>query len=121
MVRPFIKGNENKPQLCEPRTYEENRDNFKNCDLFTLVAWDHVSWPGNVFYIGIRATDDGVKAAATNSMAVVTGVEGYYNIATNTYKPPKKYVYWNNVVMQNEIQLHVKNNLVVVSVNCYGY
>jgi len=40
--------------------------------------WDHVSWPGNDFYGGSRSTDDGVKAAATDSMAALTGVEGRY-------------------------------------------
>jgi hypothetical protein len=79
LVRPLKKGNENKPQLCEPRTYQEDQDDFRDCALFSLVAWDHVSWPGNDFYIGSRSTDDGVKAAATNSMAVVTSVEGSYD------------------------------------------
>jgi hypothetical protein len=116
LVRPFTKGNENKPQLCEPRIYEEDQDDFRDCGLFSLVAWDHVSWPGNDFYLGIRSKDAGIKAAATNSMAAVTGVKGYYYVYTNTYKPPERYVYWNNVVMQNEIQLQVKDNLMVVSV-----
>lgn len=114
LVRPLTKGNENKPQLCKPRTYEEGRDDFKDCELFSLVAWDHVSWPGNDFYIGIRATDDGVKAAATNSMAIMTGVEGFYDASTNTYKPPSPHENWNDVVVKNKIQLQLKDNLVVV-------
>ena len=40
-------------------------------DLFSVVAWDHVSWPGNDFYAGQRKTDDGVKAAATTAMQIV--------------------------------------------------
>ena len=35
------------------------------------MAWDYVSWPGNDFYGDLRNTDDGVKAAATNSMEVM--------------------------------------------------
>ncbi len=114
-VRPLKKGNENKPQLCEPYTYEETRDDFKDCELFSLVAWDHVSWPGNDFYIGIRATDDGVKAAATNSMAAMTGIEGFYDVSTNTYKPPRPHENWNDVVVKNKIELRLKDNLVVIT------
>ena len=68
-----------------------------------MVAWDHVSWPGNDYWIGAasslaicdaftrgmhmmltmigpvrpgkRCTDDGVKAAATDTMRALTGVE----------------------------------------------
>jgi len=78
------------------------------------VAWDHVSWPGNDFYIGSRATDDGVKAAATNSMAMITGIEGYYNTQTNMYQPPNAYKNWEDVVRKEQIQLNVKDNLVVL-------
>ena len=117
LVRPLTKGNENKSQLCEPQKYEEDNDYFSDCELFSFVAWDHVSWPGNDFYIGYRSTDDGVKAAATNSMAVMTGVEGYYNVPTNTYNPPKEYGNWENVVLKNRIQIHVKDNLFVINRN----
>lgn len=113
-VRPLTKGNEDKSQLCRPTKYEEDGDDFSDCELFSLVAWDHVSWPGNDFYIGSRATDDGVKAAATNSMAVMTGVEGCYNKSTHKYEPPKKYDNWRSVVLDNKITLDVKNNLMVL-------
>ena len=113
-VRPLTKGNENKSQLCEPQKYEEDNDYFGDCELFSFVAWDHVSWPGNDFYIGSRSTDDGVKAAATNSMTVMTGVEGSYKISQNTYNPPKEYRNWENVVLKNRIQIQVKNNLFVL-------
>ena len=66
LVRPLTHGNETKPQLCQPTAYEEAGDDFSACELVSVVAWDHVSWPGNDFYQGARATDDGVKAAATN-------------------------------------------------------
>ena len=114
LVRPLTKGNENKSQLCEPQKYEEDGDHFGDCELFSFVAWDHVSWPGNDFYIGSRSTDDGVKAAATNSMTVMTGIEGYYNTTQNTYNPPKEYRNWENVVLKNRIQIEVKDNLFVL-------
>lgn len=115
LVRPLTQGNEDRPQLCEPREYEEEDDNFSDCELFSIVAWDHVSWPGNDFYIGSRTTDDGVKAAATSSMAVITGIEGYYNVATNTYDPPAKYRNWSDVVSTDKLQIDVQNNLTVMS------
>jgi hypothetical protein len=113
-VRPLLKGNANKPQLCLPQTYAEDGDDFSNLELFSFVAWDHVSWPGNDFYIGARSTDDGVKAAATNTMAVMTGIEGAYNSSVNKYQPPGAYATWEEVISKNQIQLEVANNLLVL-------
>jgi hypothetical protein len=113
-VRPLLKGNANKPQLCLPQTYAEAGDDFTNLELFSFVAWDHVSWPGNDFYIGARSTDDGVKAAATNVMAVMTGVEGKYDSLANKYLPPAGYATWEEVVRNNKIQLEIANNLTVL-------
>ena len=109
-VRPFTKGNKDKPQLCRPQVYEEPGDDFANCELFSFVAWDHVSWPGNDFYNGYRSTDDGVKAAATSSMAVMTGVKGHYNERTNTYDPPNGYANWEDVVLKRNIHIAWKSN-----------
>ncbi len=113
-VRPFTKGSKNKSQLCQPRKYEEDFDDFSDCELFSFVAWDHVSWPGNDFYSGSRLTDDGVKAAATNSMTVITGIEGTYDVQTNTYNPPQEYGDWKNAVLKNRIQIQVRDNLLVL-------
>jgi len=113
-IRPLTKGNMGKSQLCKPREFEESGDNFSDCELVSLVAWDHVSWPGNDFYIGSRATDDGVKAAATNSMGVMTGIEGSYNKHTNSYNPPGEYRNWMELVLKERTQIHVKDNLVVL-------
>ena len=118
LERPLTHGNHNKPQLCQPTAYEEDGDDFGNCDLFSFVAWDHVSWPGNDFYIGSRATDDGVKAAATNSMAIMTGIEGGYNASSCTYNPPSACRNWNEVVQKNHIRIEVgKGNLSVLPAN----
>lgn len=113
LVRPFLKGNEQKPQLCAPGQYEEADDQFDDCELFSVVAWDHVSWPGNDFYGGARMTDDGVKAAATNSMAVMTGVAGRYDLQQSQYRPPAEYRNWEDVIAQNAIQIDVQERLLV--------
>jgi hypothetical protein len=99
LVRPLrAPGNQGKSQLCRPAAYAEAGDDFSTCPLFSVVAWDHVSWPGNDFYAGSRATDDGVKAAATSSMAVLTGVVGSYDPALRKYQPPPPYHNWAEVV-----------------------
>ena len=72
------------------------------------------SWPSNDFYGGSRATDDGVKAAATNSMAVMTGIEGQYNPVTFQYEPPTKYRDWAKVVQHNNLRIKVKYNLSIL-------
>jgi hypothetical protein len=113
-VRPLLKGNANKPQLCLPQTYAEDGDDFSDCELFSFVAWDHVSWPGNDFYVGARSTDDGVKAAATNAIGVMTGIEGKYDALANEYRPPAGYATWKEVVSKNQIQLVIANNLAVL-------
>ncbi len=113
LVRPLTKGNENRSQLCIPKDYEEYADEFADCELFSFVAWDHVSWPGNDFYTGSRSTDDGVKAAATDAMYLLTGIEGKYDISSNRYNPPPKYKNWQEVVFRNRILIEVKENFIV--------
>jgi hypothetical protein len=114
IVRPLTKDNSSKSQLCHPEYYAEVTDEFNECKLFSFVAWDHVSWPGNDFFAGARVTDDGVKAAATSSMAVMTGIEGTYDPRINQYSPPVGYSDWGEVVSKNKIQLEVKNNLTIL-------
>lgn len=98
LVRPLARGNQSKPQLCHPTTYAEDGDDFSDCALYSIVAWDHVSWPGNDFFAGSRCTDDGVKAAATDSMAVLTGTKGQYDPKQCAYLPPPPYLTWGDVV-----------------------
>jgi len=98
-VRPSRSGgNQPIPQLCPPPTYAAAEDDFSRCFLYSIVAWDHVSWPGNDFYIGSRCTDDGVKAAATDAMAVITGVAGRYDPQRTQYLPPAPFRDWSGVV-----------------------
>ena len=105
MVRPLLQGNAGKSQLCPPAAYSEDGDDFFDCILFSIVAWDHVSWPGNDYFGGSRCTDDGVKAAATDSMAVLTGIEGHYDPQRGAYLPPVPYRTWDEVVRQNGLRL----------------
>lgn len=111
LVRPLTQGNESKSQLCPPSDYAEADDDFADCELFSLVAWDHVSWPGNDFYIGNRTTDDGVKAAATNSMTVLTDIEGRYDTKSFSFKPPADYVNWEDVVFKRQLRLQTRDNI----------
>lgn len=110
-VRPLTHRNEAKPQLCPPTQYQEAGDDFSDCILFSVVAWDHASWPGNDFYGGARATDDGVKAAATDSMRAMTGVEGRYDPYAHCYLPPAPYETWADVLQVTGARLQVEGRL----------
>ncbi len=59
--------------------------------LVSIVAWDHFSWPGNDYWGGARQTDDGVKAASTDTMKQVTGVTGVYDKKWGRYLPPESF------------------------------
>lgn len=97
VVNPQTKSTIKLNQLSYPHVLI-NDENSENLILFSFVAWDHVSWPGNDFYLGSRATDDGVKAAATNSMQVITGIEGFYDTNQNCYLPPRLHQTWIEVI-----------------------
>ena len=75
LIRPLLKGG--LPQLCSPKRYD---DKYAQCKLVSLVAWDHVSKPGNDYWPGARATDDGVKGAATDTMPALSGYKGVYQV-----------------------------------------
>jgi len=114
-VRPSkAAGNQPIPQLCPPPTYATGEDDFSRCCLYSIVAWDHVSWPGNDFYIGSRCTDDGVKAAATDAMTMITGVAGRYDPQLMQYLPPDLFHDWNAVVQESGNSLRLWNPVSVV-------
>jgi hypothetical protein len=77
------------------------------------VAWDHVSWPGNDFYRGSRSTDDGVKAAATDTMFIMTGVRGTYDPASGTYRTPEGYRFWEDVVRESNMKIRTYDNVLL--------
>jgi len=110
MVRPLTQGNHNKSQLSLPDILGSNgKGLFNDCELYSFVAWDHVSWPGNDYYRGSRMTDDGVKAAATNTMQIMTGIEGKYSQDQNMYLPPQRYSNWWAVVAENGLKFNLKH------------
>lgn len=104
LVRPLLRSKRERPQLCRPTDFEEPGDDYSNCDLASFVAWDHVSWPGNDFYAGGRRTDDGVKAAATDSMRVMTGFAGSYRRESCSYEPPADVATWEALVRANGLR-----------------
>ena len=66
-----------------------------------------------VIFLYVQEPDDGVKAAATNSMAVMTGVDGTYNPQRHEYLPPLEYRNGREIIIKNNVQLEVKQNLLV--------
>ena len=101
------------PQLSRVTEFDAGDGHLENARLFSLVAWDHVSWPGNDFYAGSRNTDDGVKAAATDSMYRMTGIEGRYDPHLCQYRPPTGFRNWYDVVQAQGIRLQTHDNLSV--------
>ncbi|MBP7095092.1 MAG: ADP-ribosylglycohydrolase family protein [Spirochaetia bacterium] len=97
LVRPLARSANPLPQLRHPRDYEEPGDDFSRCDLYSVVAWDHASWPGNDFWGGARATDDGVKAAATDAMYAISGFRGRYDAPSAAYLPPEGFRTWGDL------------------------
>lgn len=114
MIRPLTKTINQKSQLNPPPFYEEKDDDFSDCELFSVVAWDHVSWPGNDFYRGARMTDDGVKAAATDSMFALTGIRGEYDKNSHSYQPPKGGKSWEHLVIDNSIEIQALTNVLYI-------
>jgi len=114
-VRPLLQGNAERPQRCEPSRYAEPGDDFDDCRLTSLVAWDPVSWPGNDFWAGVRMTDDGVKAAATDLMRVLAGRAGRYDGPASAYLPPAPYPTWQALVQDQGTRLQVADSLLVTA------
>ena len=114
-VRPLLQGNAERPQLCAPRRYAEAGEDLSDCRLYSIVAWDQVSWPGNDFWGGARITDDGVKAAASDLMCAITGIDGRYDAEHNSYQPPAPYPTWEALVQDQRIQLHLCDRLQILS------
>ncbi|MES2677955.1 MAG: hypothetical protein V4612_06585 [Pseudomonadota bacterium] len=103
-------------QLKKPEQYDPK---FAGCKFFSIVAWDHVSWPGNDFYVGGRQTDDGVKAAATNVCQQMTSeskVQGTYDHQQHKFQP-SGFSNWNEVIQNNNLQLETQGKVQVVDLD----
>jgi len=110
-VRPLVK-NPGKTQLCHPREYQEGIEDFSDFELFKIVAWDHVSLPGNDFWAGSRATDDGVAAAATDSMNAFASEDGFYDKERKMFTRKNGSVRWEEVAIH--LQVDAQRNFFVV-------
>lgn len=109
--------NPGKPQLAAPKTYEEEGDDFSGYKLYKIVAWDHASLPGNDFFADARFTDDGVSAAATNSMQIVTGIQGEYK--RGYYAHPPQYRTWEEAALRHNSALRATpDNIRIVTDRC---
>uniref|UniRef100_A0A1B6IEJ4 Macrodomain effector MavL domain-containing protein n=1 Tax=Homalodisca liturata TaxID=320908 RepID=A0A1B6IEJ4_9HEMI len=104
-----------KSQLCCVTDYEETEGEFTDCIFYKVVAWDHVSLPGNDYFKGSRNTDDGVTGAATNSMELITNVKGRY--VNGYYLPPEGYRTWEGVAKKHNTKLTVDGNVKVATHN----
>lgn len=118
LVRPLARNQRmgtglGRPQLCAPADYAEAEDDFDDCSLFSVVAWDQVSWTGNDFWAGSRATDDGVKAAASDTMFVLTGFRGNYDGRAAAYLPPSGAASWEQLVQEQGLRLKSGGRLLV--------
>lgn len=115
-VRPLL-DNPGKTQLCLPIDYQENDDDFSHCKLFKVVAWDQVSLPGNDFWAGSRQTDDGIAAAATDSMNAFATVEGFYDKRFNKFVMPNGNYNWQDkaqpiIITENLMVVYPDGNFV---------
>ncbi len=113
-VRPLLQGNVERPRLCAPMHYAEAGDDLSDCRLYSIVAWDQVSWPGNDYWGGARVTDDGVKAAAGDLMGAITGVDGAYEARASGYEPPEPYPTWEMLAQDQGTQLHLVDRLKIL-------
>ncbi len=100
-------------QLCPPAAYEEPGDDFSGCRLYSIVEWDHVSWPGNDFWGGVRDTDGGVKAAATDALFALTGFRGRYDAVRGAYLPPEGVDAWEDLVREHRLTLRAADNVMI--------
>lgn len=103
VTSPMLKDTNGIEQLAPASAFGASDETHM---MFSVVAWDHVSWPGNDFYIGNRITDDGVKAAATDCMTQITGHPGVYNPMNNQYEPVG-FPTWIDVVKHFNVKLSV--------------
>jgi len=88
--------------LHKPEHFDKK---YKGCDYFKIVAWDHLSYPGNDWLGGSGATDDGSNCAATDSCYQLTGGKGRYGKSSGQfgYFPPEGYNTWKTLILKKKI------------------
>jgi len=113
-VRPLNQGNGTKPQLCPPEIYAEKGEDLEACRLYSLAAWEPTCWPGDSFWGGARASDEGAKAAATDVLRALTGIEGQYDPQRHAYQPPPPYRTWEQLARNQPVSLRIGDNLQIL-------
>lgn len=75
--------------------------------VYTGIAGDHLSFPGNDGYVGSPSTHEGGCCTRTNVYTKITGEDGVYDNKIMVYKPgSEKYKKWINVCDDNKITLN---------------
>ena len=119
-TRPALGGANRPAQLCHPSKYQKEGEDFRDCELFSFVAADSISWPGNDMMVDSKATDEGVKTGATNALAVVTGVGGRYerhpNFGPSRYKSDS-YGSYGQMIAHQRIKLEAVGKVRVLQQN----
>lgn len=117
----ITKNGKDTPQLCHPEEYGKA---YIDCKLVKIVAWDHLSYPGNDYWDGTRNTDDGIGGAATKVFSDITGMTGLYHKQEKRYvlEHQKDYTFqqlndesWKKYIEKNHInhKLTVKDRIFV--------
>ena len=108
-----------KQQLDKPENFDKR---FDKCKLFSVVAADALSWPGNDMNVGSRATDEEEKTGATNAMTVMTGIEGSYGDIERVYSlegnaTAENYILANKIRIETNGRIELFNNHGLVDVD----
>jgi hypothetical protein len=103
-----------KPQLLTPNEYG---DEFANCDLFSIVHFNPLDWPGKTFLMNRRENDSDNKLLSTNCFQVLAGIP----ISQKTVGArPSSGCSWDYAFEQHPINFILVQNTEVVSLQDGG-
>lgn len=93
---------------------------LEKCKVYTGIAGDHLSFPGNDGYAGSPATHEGGTCTRTNVYEKITGVEGNFVPSRTLYIPPQKYNYWLDVCTDKQTTLNFNELYVCQNGACHA-